>query len=338
MSRRIVACSCRGAAPSPPAIVVSSACPACGHHFFGVRPSGGPLPAAFRPPGLPRCRSGAPGGPASAKASAVAAAGRPGLRRLPPAIAPPCPPAPTGRSLAPRRACCGPCCGPARQAAFRPALPLACPAGCRVRVSRPRSGGPAVRLRPASGCGGSPRQRRSRRLPSLVPRSVGGLVALRPWVLRAGALRRPRAAFFRPPAPALFGVDFYETPVLYSLLQGGALLLSIEKCLGLWPGRFSFFSPPPPPPPSGGGAQEGTTRSAPLRSKNGTPGFLRARKLHKTGILFNLGWLKKRGGWLDCHFELPIFRFFSLPYQKFTMTFYPARTIPTPSVSPISEN
>lgn len=190
-------CSCRGRCPRlRAALCHPRPIRASGWHFFGVRPSGGPLPAAFRPPGLPRCRSGAP----------------------------------------------------------------------------------------------------------------GGLVALRPWVLRAGALRRPRAAFFRPPAPALFGVDFYETPVLYSLLQGGALLLSIEKCLGLWPGRFSFFSPPPPPPPSGGGAQEGTTRSAPLRSKNGTPGFLRARKLHKTGILFNF------------------------------MDEAAARMIPTPSVSPISEN
>lgn len=205
-----------------------------------------------------------------------------------------------GARLAPRLACRGPFCGPARQArrvlglAFRPA-PSAGGAGFRPRLLRARRL-PAARTRLSRGLPAAPLPP-----PALACPALG-------WRLgRASPVGAPprglyaaqRAAFFRPRPRGFFlglGLD-YRVCSCYTLkLQGGALSLSIEKCLGLWPGRFSFFSPPPPPPPSGGGAQEGTTRSAPLRSKNGTPGFPRARKLHKTGILFNLRRLKKRGG------------------------------------------
>lgn len=62
---------------------------------------------------------------------------------------------------------------------------------------------------------------------------------------------------------------------------------------------FFYASPPPPPPPPllrrGRGARGNDALRA-FRSKNGTPGNLRARNLHKTGILFNLRRLKNRGG------------------------------------------
>ena len=126
-----------------------------------------PAPACWlglSAPAASRPSAAAPGPPPPRCASAC------GLRRLgAPALAP---------VAAVALACCGWASGPPSAVCGLPAFPWAVPGG------------------------GAPRVGPSRRLPSLVPRSVGGLVGLRAPGLPPGPPAALRAAFFGPPARA----------------------------------------------------------------------------------------------------------------------------------------
>ena len=98
---------------------------------------------------------------------------------------------------------CGPCCGPARRGAPALARVAVVALACCGWASGPPSA--ACGLPPFPGAapgGGAPRVGPSRRLPSLVPRSVGGLVGLWAPGLPPGPPAGLRPAFFGPPARA----------------------------------------------------------------------------------------------------------------------------------------
>ena len=161
-------------------------------------PPGGPAPL-FAPPLPPaRPRSGASAAPAAHRCAVAVPAPARCLGLSAPAAA-----RPSAAAPGPPPPRCGPCCGPARRGAPALALVAAVALACCGWASGPPSAVCGLPAFPwAVPGGGAPRVGPSRRLPSLVPRSVGGLVGLRAPGLPPGPPAGLRPAFSGPPARA----------------------------------------------------------------------------------------------------------------------------------------
>lgn len=217
------------------------------------RPSAPCAPAAARRPGS-AVRCAAASGPPSLRGFGCR------LRRHRCAVAVPAPacclglsaPAaarPSAAAPGPPPPRCGPCCGPARLGPPALARVAAVALGCCGRACGPPSAACGLPAFPgAAPGGGAPRVGPSRRLPSVVPPSVGGLVGLRcaraPG-LPPGPPAALRAAFSGPPARAWgLGCSAAAAAGQTAATGGGCHLRRWGSRVK--PGGCAALDPPPP--------------------------------------------------------------------------------------------